>query len=130
MALGTVDIEKMRDAIGNHLISGPEEMMFWIVQEVPLDCSSIVACTRADVTGCLGARKPLKRHASVFTGFVFYFHGDPLFGIEGDGFRGGDIEKGGIEHIRIFSQKVTTFCGEYIRSVAAWVVESIRVPSG
>ncbi|KAB8275836.1 hypothetical protein BDV30DRAFT_53472 [Aspergillus minisclerotigenes] len=43
-----VDIEKMRDAIGNHLISGPEEMIFWIVQELPLHCSSIVACTRAD----------------------------------------------------------------------------------
>src|ERR1700743_196687 len=52
---GTVNVEEVRDAVRNHLLARPEEVIFWVLHEVPYQGIPVVAHGGANIACRLGA---------------------------------------------------------------------------
>ena len=126
---GTVDVEEVRDAIGNHLLARPEQVVLWILHEVPYYGVPVVAHCRADVARRLGARNILQAEVGILERLIRYLHRYPLFGIQGNGLSGCDIEKGRIVDIRVLFEEMSALGGNDVGAGCVGVVEGVRVPS-
>ena len=69
----------------------------------------------------------MERQAGVFQCFIGDFHRDSPLGIQSDRLRGGDVEKRGIEYVRVLLEEVSAFSRQRVYSVLVGMVEGIRI---
>lgn len=124
-----MNIEEVRDAVGNHFLARPEEVVLWVLHEVPYQGVPVVAHCRADVARRLGAPNILEAEVGVLERLVCDLHRHSLFGIQGNGLGCGNVKEGRIIDIGVFFEEMPSFGGEDVGAGCTGVVEGVRIPS-
>lgn len=120
-----VDVEEVRDAVGDHLLTRAEEVVLRILHEVPDHRVPIVADRGADVARGLGAPDVLQAEVGVLERLVRDLHRYPLLWVQGDSLGRCDVEEGRIVDVRVLFEEVPALGRDDIGACRVRVVEGV-----
>lgn len=123
-----VDVEEVRYTVGDHLLTRAEEVVLWVLHEVPDHGVPVVADRGADVARGLGAPDVLQAEVGVLERLVRDLHRYPLLRVQGDSLGRCDVEEGRVVDVRVFLEEVSALGGDDVGACRVRVVEGVRVP--